>query len=138
MSKARRNLFVFTDKRLMKMTVGKLADPSHSAARSNRLWHAFTELILAGLIAWFMFIVGVAGWGYLCFLALLICWFGVSAISTYAGPGSLASRRQPWLVSLKLRSVYKEPDLTIDALKYYDPDFTKNIDSKIADYCNQP
>ena len=133
MSKARSNLFVFTDKRLMKKTVGNLTDPSHSAARSNRLWHAFTELILAGLIAWFMFIVGVAGWGYLCFLALLICCCGVSAIGAYAGPGSSASRRQPWLVSYKLRSVSKERDLTIDALKYYDPEFTKDIDFQIAD-----
>jgi len=124
MSKARSNLFVFTDKRLMKMFIGKLTDPSHSATGSNRLWHAFTGLILAGLVAWFMVLVGVAGWSYQCFLALLISWFGVSAISTYAGPGSSTSGHKPCLVSFKIRSVNIEPDLTIDTLKYYDPDFT--------------
>ena len=136
MSKARSNLFVFTDKRLMKKTVGYLTDPSHSAAGSNRLWQAFTWLIFAGLVALFMVIVGVSGWSYLGFLALVISWLGVSAISTFAGPGSSASRCQTCLVSFKPGSIYKVPELTIDALKYYDPDFTKDTNFQIAIYFN--
>jgi hypothetical protein len=136
MSKARSNFFVFTDKRLMKKTVGNLTDPSHSASGSNRLWHAFAGLILAGLFAWFMTIEGVAGWSYLCFMALLICCFAVSAIRTYACLSLSASGSLPCLVSFKLRSSYKERDLTINALKYYDPDFTIDIDFQIANYCN--
>jgi len=124
MSKARSNLFVFTDKRLMKKFIGKLTDPSHSATGSNRLLDAFAGLILAGLVVWFLVVAGTTGWSYLCFLALLICCYGASPISTYAGPGSSTSGHKPCLVSFKIRSVNIEPDLTIDTLKYYDPDFT--------------
>jgi hypothetical protein len=112
MSKARSNLFVFTDKRLMKKTVGNLTDFSHSAAGSNRLSQAFARLS-AGLVLWFLVLPGVSDWSYLFILVVLICCPVVSTISASAGPGSLASRHQPCLVSF--RSDSNGVDFTVDA-----------------------
>jgi len=136
MSNARSNLFDFTDKRLMKKTIGNITDPSHSAACCNRLLHTSAVLLLTGLVLGFLVVAGPNGWSVLCFLALLFCCPGACAISTSPGPGSSESGHQPCLVIFRLRSVYREQDFTIDALKYYDPEFTRDIDFQIADYCN--
>ncbi len=138
MSEARSNLFVFTDKRLMKTLVIILTEPCQSAACSNRLFQAYARLILAGLVLWFLIVTGMVGGSCLCLLTLLIFWPCVAAISTSGGPVSSSSIHQPCLMSFKLRSVSKEWDITVDALKYSDPEFTRDINIQIADNCNKP